>query len=156
MQHDEEDADREREQTWADELVEPADGAHVAPGGDVVGQPAGGDEEQAEDEEDHSEMEHANGGDDLIVGGSCFPAAALEAPGGAVGGGDAGFGGLEGVAALPGALLLGAALALAADGERGVQAHRVHPASTARVRVGPAGAGAGAEGTDPCPCRAAE
>lgn len=47
-----------------------------------------------------------------------------------MGGGDPGFGGLERVAALLGALLLGAAPALAADGQRRVQPHGVHPATT--------------------------
>lgn len=76
-------------------------------------------------------MEHTNRGNDLIVGGPSFTeASSFEATGGAVRGGDSGFRGLERVAALPSALLLGAALALAANGERGVQAHRVHPAST--------------------------
>lgn len=75
-------------------------------------------------------MEHADGGDDLIFGRvDVLEAAVLEAAGGAVRG-DAGLGGLHRVAALARALLLGAPLALAADGERGVQADRVHPAST--------------------------
>lgn len=76
-------------------------------------------------------MEHANRGDDFIVGSAGLPvAASLEAAGGAVRGRNPGLGGLEGVASLSGALLLGSPLALAADGERGVEADRMHPAST--------------------------
>lgn len=90
-------------------------------------------------------MEHANRGDDFIVGRSGFlEASPFETAGGAVGGGEARLGGLDGVAALAGSLLFGAALPLAAYGERGVEADRVHPASTGTGECGSGAARGGA------------
>ena len=93
-------------------------------------------------------MEHAHGRDHFIVGGpGLLVVASLEAAGGAVGGSDPRLGGLEGVASFSGSLLLSPSFALAAYRQRGVEAHRVHPAST--------GTGYRVHGRrDPCPCRA--
>lgn len=143
VQHDQERADREREQARADELVEPARGADVAPRGDVVGQPAGADEEQAEHEEHDAQVQHAHRADDLVVGGRrAARAATLQRALAAVRRRDAGLGALQRVAALARALLLGAPLALAPDGQRRVQPHRVHPAKARAVRRAAAAAAA--------------
>lgn len=93
-------------------------------------------------------MEHAHRRDHFIVSCSGLQMlASLEAAGGTVGGGDPRLGGLEGVASFLGSLLLSSTFALAADRQRGVEADRVHPASTGTgYRVH--------RRRDPCPCRA--
>lgn len=139
IQHDEEDADEDREQPHGDELVPPAAGCLGAPVSEVAGQQAAHEEEGAQDEEHDADVQHPDRGHHLRVQhplagvprramrALVMPAVVVQGAGRGPGRRQAAFARLRAITTLASATLLVPALSLTFDGQRRVQSNRVHP-----------------------------